>query len=278
MIGEKRETKWINLRSSPRKTDEGIQWEGIMSNITQSKLAEIEIKQSREQIRELTSHLQTIKEHERASISREIHDDIGGTLAAAKIDLLSLTNGLPPGQQPLFDKARAVERLLDRAIETTSRISRDLRPGILDFFGICAAIEWQAEEFQTRTGVRCEIFCEDEEITLEPDLSITMFRIFQETLTNIAKHANATDVSAHLFKTSTEVVLEVSDNGKGITDKDRAKPRSFGIRGMQERARYLGGDVIISGTSGKGATVTVTIPWSRAEHSNENGRQQQSLF
>jgi signal transduction histidine kinase len=254
------EIKWINLRSSPRALeDTSLLWEGVIWNITQSKLAEIEIRRSRQQLQELSDHVQRVKEDERARIAREIHDDIGGNLTAIKIDLLWLTNRLPAEQKPLHEKAAAIERLVDRTMETTQRISRDLRPGILDL-GLVAAIEWQAEEFQRRMGIPCEVTTSDDDIYLDQGLNVAIFRIFQETLTNISKYANATRVDVSLVVGDDVVVLEVFDNGRGIARDQLSKPGSFGIRGMQERARSLRGDVEIEGIPGMGTRIKVEIP------------------
>lgn len=271
------ETKWINVRSSPRRAGDGtLLWEGIMWNITQSKLAELEIRRSRQQLQELSSHIQKVKEDERGRIAREIHDDIGGNLTAIKIDLLWLSSRLRPEDRALLEKANAIERLVDRTMETTARISRDLRPGILDL-GLTAAIEWQAEEFQKRLGIPCIVTCTHEDISLEEDLSIAIFRIFQETLTNISKYANATRVEVSLAVGEDEVILEVSDDGTGIDVDSMTKPGSFGIRGMKERAGYLGGDVEIEGRPGQGTRIKVAIPLPSA-HEPASGRSQQVLF
>ena len=271
------ETKWINLRSSPRVLDDGaLLWEGVIWNITQSKLAEIEIRRSRQQLQELSDHVEKVKELERTRIAREIHDDIGGNLTAIKIDLLWLTNRLPSDQKPLHEKAGAIERLVDRTMETTQRISRDLRPGILDL-GLIAAIEWQAEEFQRRMGIPCELTTSDDDVFLEQDLCVAIFRIFQETLTNISKYAEATRVDVSLVVGEDVVVLEVFDNGRGIASDQLSKPGSFGIRGMHERARSLGGDVEIEGVPGSGTRIKVEIPLPAVAES-ASGLSQKALF
>ena len=262
--GGENEIKWINLRASPRRTSSGaVLWNGIMANITQNKLTEVELKHSREQLAELSSYLQNVKEQERARIAREIHDDLGGTLTAIKIDLLWLHNRLHEERQDLQEKMDSMDLLVDRAIEVTRRIASDLRPGILDF-GIVAAIEWQAREFQSRTGIRCETASSSEEISLDPDLSVNVFRIFQETLTNVMKHANASAVHVAIGASDGWLDLEVHDNGRGITRDDMAKPKSFGIRGMLERTRNLGGHIEFSGAPGQGTTLSVRLPTTEA--------------
>ncbi|HYD79833.1 MAG TPA: histidine kinase [Paucimonas sp.] len=258
-IEEWKDIKWINLRAMPSAHDGGVQWDGIMTNITQSKLAEAEIKRSREQLAELSAHIQTVKEQERARIAREIHDDLGGNLTAIKMALALLTRRLPAGDNVLLEKANYVDALIDRSIEAVHRISGDLRPGVLDF-GLVAAIDWQAKEFEKQAGIPCEFTSNQKEIDLDLDQATALFRVFQEALTNIAKHARASRVAVRLSRTNRNLRLEVTDDGRGIAPADRMKPKSFGIRGMMERAKALGGDVSIGAGGAGGTVVTIKIP------------------
>jgi len=252
--------KWISLRATPKMAaDGGILWGGIMINITRNKLAEREIAHSREQLVELSSYLQKVKEHERARIAREIHDDIGGTLTAIKCELVPCIDSLPRPSEFYQKKSAIIEGLVDQVIDSTRRISMDLRPGILDF-GIVAAVQWQAKEFSRRTGISTHVTCEKEEILLDSDLSVAIFRVFQEILTNISKHAHATDVWVSLKESSGKIALEVFDNGCGINPRDMKKQDSFGIRGMHERCQQLRGSFHISGEQGKGTKVSILIP------------------
>lgn len=254
------EIKWVNLRASPRQTNGGATlWDGIMTNITQNKLAAIEITHAHEQLAELTSYLQKVKEEECARIAREIHDDIGGTLTAIKCEMLLCANGANRGPAYCSKKTLSIESLVDQLIDSTRRIAMDLRPSILDC-GIVAAIQWQVKEFGERTGIACQVSCGSEEIPLDADLSVEIFRIFQETLTNISKHAHASRIRVRLAEKDGWVFLETTDNGRGITDPDLAKPQSFGIRGMRERCQQLGGKLRIAGTPAKGTTVTICVP------------------
>jgi PAS domain S-box-containing protein len=260
-----KDVKWINLRSTPRAVPgAGVQWEGIMTNITQSKLEEAEIKRSRTQLAELSAHVETVKEKERMRIAREIHDDLGGNLTAIKMALALMTRRLPPGETTLVEKADYVKQLVDRTIEAVHRISIDLRPSILDF-GIVAAIDWQAREFEKQLGISCEFSSSKSDIDLHPDQATALFRIFQEALTNIGKHANATRVAVKLVHTNRAVKLDIADNGRGIATTDKLKPKSFGIRGMVERASALGGQLTVNKAPGGGTLVALKMPLTAGE-------------
>ncbi|MEO8600060.1 MAG: histidine kinase [bacterium] len=255
-----KDIKWINLRSIPRLTPQyEVEWDGIMTNITQSKLEQLELQHSRVCLAELSAHVEQVKEQERARIAREIHDDLGGNLTAMKIALALLSRKLPAAHTKLHEKAQYLDTLVDRTIDAAHRIARDLRPGILDI-GIVAAIEWQASEFEKQNGIPCTVFCNQEDIEIHPDHAAALFRIFQEALTNIAKHAKASHVVVRLNRTEQGVKLEITDNGRGITAMDRIKPESFGIRGMVERAKMLGGEFNISAPLEGGCMVTIDLP------------------
>lgn len=254
------DVKWINLRCTPRALlGSDIQWEGIMTNITQSKLEEAEIKHSRQQLAELSAHIDKVKEQERTRISREIHDDLGGNLTAIKMALALLTRRLPENEPALIEKAHYTDTLVDRTIEAIHRIAGDLRPGILDF-GIVEAIRWQAKEFEKQVGIPCVLGSNKEEVALNPDQATALFRIFQEALTNIGKHAQASKVDVRLSAGKRQVQLTITDNGKGIDKADRLKPDSFGIRGMTERASALGGELSLDNGANGGCVVTIKIP------------------
>jgi signal transduction histidine kinase len=215
---------------------------------------------AREQLRDLASYLQTAREEERAHIAREIHDEFGQALTALKMDLSWLTGRLPGGEPLLAEKISSMSDLIDSTIQTVRRVATELRPGLLDDLGLMAAIEWQAEEFAKRTGIDCELYLGDEEIVLDRDLATAAFRIFQETLTNVARHAEATEVRIALQDKPDELVLVVCDNGKGIAESQISGSKSLGLIGMRERARVWGGDVAFQGVPGEGTTVTVWIP------------------
>jgi two-component system sensor histidine kinase UhpB len=252
--------KWINLRSTPRALPgEGVQWEGIMTNITQSKREQAEIERSRAQLAELSAHVETVKEKERTRIARELHDDLGGNLTAIKMSLALIARHRGPDETLLAEKLVYVDSLVDRTIEAVHRISADLRPSILDL-GIVAAIKWQAKEFEKQLGIPCDVSTNKKEIELDSDYATALFRIFQEALTNIGKHAKATRVAVHLARSNRSISLEVADNGRGIAATDRLKPKSFGIRGMEERANALGGRLNVASATDGGTVVTIKIP------------------
>jgi PAS domain S-box-containing protein len=254
------DVKWINLRATPRALNEdSVQWEGIMTNITASKVEQEEILRSRAQLAELSAHIDTVKEQERTHIAREIHDDLGGNLTAIKMALALLTRRMPQEDASLKEKAAYVELLVDRTIETVHRIAGDLRPGILDF-GLVAALDWQAREFEKQLGIPCRFSSNKPEIELSLDHATALFRIFQEALTNIAKHAKATLVQVQLVKTNRFVRLEINDNGVGINANDRAKPKSFGIRGMVERSTAMGGSLSVDTAPHGGTVVAIKVP------------------
>jgi len=222
--------------------------------------AEREIKNSREQLRNLSAHLQSVREEERTRMAREIHDELGQSLTALKMDVSWLNRRLLEEDAAFQDKLAAMEEIIDRTIQTVQKLSGELRPGILDDLGLAAAIEWQAQEFQNRTGIECEVSLSPEEIILDRDQSTTMFRIFQETLTNVIRHAGATKVEVKLEEQNGGIVLEVTDNGRGITEAEISDPKSFGLIGMRERVDFIGGEVTVAGFPNKGTRITVTLP------------------
>ena len=218
------------------------------------------MNKGREHLRALAAHLQNIREEERARVAREIHDELGQTLTALKMDLSWLASRLPKDQDLLLQKTETMSKLVDTTIQSIWRITAELRPGILDDLGLTAAIEWQAQEFQSRTGIKCRFISGKRNPDLDQDRSIAVFRILQETLTNVARHAQATRVKISLIRMRGDLVLEVRDNGKGISEKDIFRPRSLGLLGMRERAHLFGGKLKIHGAPGNGTSVTLKIP------------------
>ncbi len=224
-----------------------------------------ELQTSREQLRALAAHLQSIREEERKLITREIHDEMGQSLTGFKMDLAWMRNRMQSEewktiQQPILDKIKAMGKLIDGTANLVRKLCTELRPGVLDDLGLTAAIEWQAREYQERTGIVCVAKVDLGELTVDSDRSTALFRIFQEILTNVARHAQATRVEAVMQAVGAEVWLEVKDNGRGIKKSEIAGAKSLGLLGMRERAFILGGEVEISGTAGKGTAVRVKVP------------------
>jgi signal transduction histidine kinase len=221
--------------------------------------AEMELKRSQELFRNLSTHLQAVREEERTRIARKIHDDMGQALTALKIDVSWLNKKLPNDPDSIREKLQSMVTLINETIETVHNVSEDLRPGILDDFGLAAAIEWQAEAFQKRTGVECRTSTPPDEFDLSKEKSTNLFRIVQESLTNIIRHANATEVEIKLSEKEGILVLEIQDNGKGISDAAITHPRSFGLIGIKERVHSLGGEVNIVGTPNGGTRIMVKM-------------------
>jgi len=229
-------------------------------DITERKQAEEELRNSQEQFRALSARIQFAREEERTQIAREIHDELGQELTGLKMDLSWLIKRLPKNQESLISKTESMLKLVDSTIQTVRRISSELRPGVLDDLGLIAGIEWQTQDFENRSGIPCDFISSVEEIDLDRDRSTAVFRILQETLTNVSRHAKATQVKINLEESADSLILRIEDNGKGIKESEVSHPKSLGLLGMRERVLVFGGKVIITGEQGKGTTVTVKIP------------------
>jgi signal transduction histidine kinase len=223
-----------------------------------------EVEESRDQLRALAGRLQAVREEERTRLAREIHDVMGQALTAIKIEVTGLLrqHGREEGGDDA-GRSQPVVRLLDEAIHAVRRIVSELRPGILDQLGLVAALEWAAEEFQARTGIRVRFRAPDASVAIEPERAAALFRIFQEALTNVSRHARATEVDVRLTMEGDTLILRIQDNGRGITEEESVARTSLGILGMRERAVLLGGELTIRGSPGHGTTVTARIPGAR---------------
>ncbi|HXE43366.1 MAG TPA: histidine kinase [Candidatus Baltobacteraceae bacterium] len=222
--------------------------------------AEEQLRQSHKQLRSLSVYLQHVREEERIKIAREIHDELGQQLTGLKLQLTWLDNRLPKKSRMLHEKAKTMASGIDETIQAVRRIATELRPGVLDSAGLVAAIEWQASEFQKKTGIQCRVHSSVRETIWNQELNTTFFRIFQETLTNIIRHANATKVDVRFMETANQFVLEIRDNGRGISSEEINNTKSIGLLGMRERATLLGGEVRLRGEPKRGTTVSVRIP------------------
>lgn len=216
--------------------------------------------ESREQLRELSRRTQSAIEEERKRIGREIHDQLGQELSLFQLELGLIEDKLPRMQKDLRDKLKSMSALIDSSIRTVQKISADLRPTLLDNLGLGAAVEWAVKEFQKRTRIRCQVSFEPFEVKLDQERSTALFRILQETLTNVLRHARATKVNVLLVKREDAVVLTVRDNGIGIPRQRINDPKSVGLTGMRERVRPWGGKVSITAGSRKGTDITIIVP------------------
>jgi signal transduction histidine kinase len=228
--------------------------------------AQEQLRESHERLRALSVYLQTVREEERTRIAREVHDELGQALTICKLDASWIAGRVPKSLKPLVEKVRSLAANIDTTIGTVRRIAAELRPGVLDHLGLAAALEWQANEFQARSGIKCEVETNLNEPLSNQEMSTTLFRIFQETLTNVIRHANATRVHVSLKEAGGRIILEVQDDGRGISATEISNPRSMGLLGMRERAALLGGELKIGRIPGHAGTrVSVSLPLRRPE-------------
>lgn len=260
-----------NVITTALRDDHGhvVGFAKITRDITERKQAEKQLYDSREQLRALAAYLQSVREEERTRIAREVHDELGQALTGLKMELawlekkMSEASGLSSLRR-LKEKMKVMPELVDSIISSVRKIATELRPGVLDDLGLEAAIEWQIQDFETRTGIKCEFTSNLKDVPLDRERATAVFRIFQETLTNIVRHAQATRVDIRLERRGDKLVLEVQDNGRGMTGGELSGVKSLGLLGMRERAMMLDGEVKIVGRRGKGTTVGLHIPLQRS--------------
>ena len=217
-------------------------------------------REKRAELRALAARLHAVREEERTRLAREIHDELSGSLTALKLDLSLLPDRAAKDHKLFLDKLRSMSQLIDTTLAQVHTIVTELRPVVLDKLGLVAAMEWQAREFQERSGIACETHLPADEIALDPDRATAFFRIFQETLTNVARHANATKVTVELKREADSLILAVRDNGKGIDEAAINAANSLGLLGIRERATAFGGNIELTGLPERGTCVTVRIP------------------
>jgi len=237
--------------------------------VDEGKRSEEKLRKSREALRNLSGRLQSLLEEERTRISREIHDELGQALTALKLDLSLIRRKiLSDGLAEESGRVHETELAVSRIIRTVRKIATDLRPGILDELGVVAAIEWVAKDFQSRTGVGCNVVVQGADQISDPVLSTAIFRIVQEALTNVSRYAAASQVKVSLEKKGDTLVVEVRDNGMGIREGRAIDPKSLGLIGIRERVLLLGGDAVISGKPGEGTLVRVVLPMEEGANPN----------
>jgi two-component system, NarL family, sensor histidine kinase UhpB len=252
--------RWFLIRTVPLFDEQGhiVKWYGTSTDIE-------ELKATGEQLRALSARLHLTREEEGIRIAREIHDELGGALTGLRWELEGIRKAhSEPGRLPsgddLTERLTAMLDLTDEMVGMVRRIASDLRPLVLDVLGLGEAIDWQTQQFRDRTGIAVQCDTPRNEIDLNPEQSIAVFRIFQETLTNIRRHARATRVDVSIRIDAGAFVLTVRDNGRGITEDESSGKLSIGLLGMRERARAIGGEIDIAGVAGDGTTVTLRLP------------------
>jgi PAS domain S-box-containing protein len=265
MIAADGRVLWVRevarVRAGDRRAPEMF---GVTIDVTERRRAEEELRRSREQLSDLSAHLEWVREEERARIAGEIHDELGQALTALRMDVSWLRTHAGAPAERLLARMRDMEQLIDDTITRARRICSELRPGVLDDLGLEAAVEWQAQEFERRTGVRCQVASSLPAQGPDREVSTALFRILQESLTNVARHAHASSVRIELRQDGGRVLLDVRDDGQGAPAAGPVGRRSLGLLGMKERARRLGGTLAFTTAPGRGSCVQAAIPLAPA--------------
>ncbi len=252
--------KWINLRATPRPHGADVCiWDGVVINITESKADEEKLLNSQTLLRELSAHLESVREEERKRIAREIHDELGQTLTALRMDVSLARLDFGESNPRLKARLHSMTELMDRTIRTVRHVTSSLRPGALDL-GIVAALEWLVEEFIDHAGIPCELVLGDGEVNLDELTATGIFRIVQESLTNVARHAQASQVEIIVTRGNGELCFEVHDNGRGFDQGAVTVTKSFGLVGMRERVAMMNGTFELDSGPGQGTHIRVCVP------------------
>jgi signal transduction histidine kinase len=222
--------------------------------------AEKEMKEMNEQLRNLAAHLQNVREEEQTRISREIHDELGQMLTAIKMDVTSADRKLKIAPEIASTTLSRVLEMVDNTVKTIRRIASELRPSILEDLGLIEALEWQSREFEKRNQIKCVFTSSDSTLTIPREIAIGLYRIFQEALTNIARHSGATRVHANLLIEPEQLVMTITDDGKGFDPETIKSKKSLGLVGMKERALMMKGKLYTETAPGKGTTIRIIVP------------------
>ena len=235
---------------------------GAMTDISEMKKTVELLKNSYEDIRRLASHLEKIREEERITIAREIHDELGQQLTVLKMDISWIKKNMSPKEEKGKQKITDLLQMIDLTIKTVRRISSELRPSVLDDLGLIAALEWLSNDFEKRSGIKTRFVADITDLDLDAGINTALFRIFQESLTNVARHAQASEVYASLKKENEKLLISIKDNGKGFVISSIANKKTLGILGIKERVALLQGEYEIISSPGEGSTVKVMVPVS----------------
>jgi signal transduction histidine kinase len=233
---------------------------GYARDITERKKAEIELKESHKELRELTAHLQTIREEERTHIAREVHDVLGQQITGLKMDMTWLNKKITDKDKSTEERFKEMLSLADEMVKTVRKISSELRPGILDDLGLIPALEWQSSEFEKRTGIKCYFTSNNTLPDIDKKNATGIFRIYQEMLTNVARHAEATEVDAAITSDAGAIRLTIADNGKGMNLEEMKLKKTLGITGMKERAAMMKGTLTVQPRAEGGTMVILSVP------------------
>ena len=239
--------------------------QGLEREIHERKQVEEHLRISQEELRNLSHRLQSIREEEKSKIAREVHDELGQVLTVLKMDLACWDAEDSQDSKAFYEKIQVMGDRLDQTVQTVQRICMELRPKILEVFGLMEAIEWQTKEFQHRTGIQCDLVMDQARVELDSERSIACFRVLQEALTNVARHAKASHVCVNVIIENSWLLLKVKDNGEGIEDNKIYHSHSLGLIGIRERVHHFGGEVSIQGKRGEGTQLSVKIPYPQNE-------------
>ena len=251
----------IEFSVTPLKHGNSYSFNAFIADITERQRVLDRLQQSHAQLRDLAARLEVVREEERARMAHEIHDELGQALTSLKLDIAWVKRQVGEASPALLEKLDAASKLTDATIQTVRNIATKLRPVVLDQLGLLPAIEWLVGEFRSRTGIPCKLNLHLRQVRMDQDRSTAVFRIVQELLTNIARHAGASRVTVTARESAGRLMIEVMDNGRGITEAELADPKAIGLIGMRQRASLFDGETTITGTPGQGTTVTVAMPF-----------------